>query len=253
MSNQYAIVELKPHFVVDSNNSIYDISTGNVKIDKLVETRLLKDHTRTKSILWDPYKAISHSYNPKTKIITLKVKRTTGKWSMNDAEEIRELIEDLGPDTWMEGDIGILNRIELKDTKYKDKDYVELGLSVKKIDIPVKIKEVSSKLRRKVSPGEEVDISDFYTAKKESKPNKPKTNNKYITNAEDLDSFAKSIGWFDKEPSEYTGVGNYKTRKSPSSSAKEFDLGTKRLGLDGNQWIITQTKNGIKRWARVSK
>ena len=152
-----------------------------------------------------------------------------------------------------EGDIGILNEKELKDTKYKDKDYVELGLSVKKIDIPVKIKEVSSKLRRKVSPGEEVDISDFYTAKKESKPNKPKTNNKYITNAEDLDSFAKSIGWFDKEPSEYTGVGNYKTRKSPSSSAKEFDLGTKRLGLDGNQWIITQTKNGIKRWARVSK
>jgi hypothetical protein len=38
------------------------------------------------------------------------------------------------------------------------------------------------------------------------------------------------------------------TRKSPAQSATLYALGTKKIGLDGNQWIITETKNGVKRW-----
>jgi hypothetical protein len=38
------------------------------------------------------------------------------------------------------------------------------------------------------------------------------------------------------------------TRKSPAQSATLYAIGTKKIGLDGNQWIITETKNGVKRW-----
>jgi hypothetical protein len=37
-------------------------------------------------------------------------------------------------------------------------------------------------------------------------------------------------------------------RKSPIESATLFPVGTKKLGLDGKQWIITETSTGIKRW-----
>lgn len=274
MTNQYAIVELEPFFIIDGNDFIFDISTGNAKTDQLVKSRIKKDHTRVKSILYDPYKTVSYNYNPKTNTITLKVKRIKGKWTISDAKKMNDdQIDpyDVGPDTWMEGDIQILSKKELVGTKYAGKDGVELGVIARKIDVPSKVSEVSSKLSKKVSPGEIVDITKteygYHTSgghtksagisgphNKKTPKKKPKTpilNKKYITNSEDLDSFAKAIGWFDKEPSEYTGVGSYKTRKAPSAHAKEFTLGTKRMGLDGNEWIITKTKNGVKRWTRL--
>jgi len=42
------------------------------------------------------------------------------------------------------------------------------------------------------------------------------------------------------------------TRKAPSSSATKFNLGTKKLGNDGNMWKIVQNKNGTKRWLKIS-
>ena len=41
-------------------------------------------------------------------------------------------------------------------------------------------------------------------------------------------------------------------RKAPSSSATKFNLGTKKLGNDGNMWKIVQNKNGTKRWLKIS-
>lgn len=38
------------------------------------------------------------------------------------------------------------------------------------------------------------------------------------------------------------------TRKSPEKSATLYKIGTKKTGLDGNMWIVTENKNGIKRW-----
>ena len=41
-----------------------------------------------------------------------------------------------------------------------------------------------------------------------------------------------------------------KDRPSPSESATGFSEGTVKTGNDGNQWIITETEKGIKRWVK---
>ena len=41
-------------------------------------------------------------------------------------------------------------------------------------------------------------------------------------------------------------------RKAPLSSAKLFDIGTKKLGQNGLLWTIV-SYNGIKRWVSISK
>ena len=42
------------------------------------------------------------------------------------------------------------------------------------------------------------------------------------------------------------------TRQSPAESATLFPVGTVKMGNDGNYWIITMTKNNIKRWTKDS-
>lgn len=42
-----------------------------------------------------------------------------------------------------------------------------------------------------------------------------------------------------------------KERPSPSESATKFAVGTRRVGNDGNMWIVRKTKNGTKRWVRL--
>ena len=43
-----------------------------------------------------------------------------------------------------------------------------------------------------------------------------------------------------------------KMRKGPSSSATKSSVGTKKKGNDGNMWKIVKTKNGTKRWLKMS-
>lgn len=42
-------------------------------------------------------------------------------------------------------------------------------------------------------------------------------------------------------------------RPSPSQSASLYKIGTKKTGNDGNVWIITANKNGIKKWTLFKK
>lgn len=42
-------------------------------------------------------------------------------------------------------------------------------------------------------------------------------------------------------------------RPSPSKSATLYKNGTKRLGNDGNKWIVTESKNGVKKWKLYKK
>ena len=42
------------------------------------------------------------------------------------------------------------------------------------------------------------------------------------------------------------------TRKSPKQSATLYKVGTKKKGLDGNMWIITETSNKTKRWVKFN-
>ena len=47
-------------------------------------------------------------------------------------------------------------------------------------------------------------------------------------------------------------VKTIKKRKGPSESATTFAVGTKKKGNDGNMWVIIKSKNGVKRWKKIS-
>jgi hypothetical protein len=49
----------------------------------------------------------------------------------------------------------------------------------------------------------------------------------------------------------YKKILKKKDRPSPSESATLFDIGTKKIGNDGNEWIIKENKNGVKKWNKV--
>lgn len=42
-----------------------------------------------------------------------------------------------------------------------------------------------------------------------------------------------------------------KSRPSPSTSATLFSVGTKKRGNDGAMWVVTVSRNDVKRWVRV--
>lgn len=42
-----------------------------------------------------------------------------------------------------------------------------------------------------------------------------------------------------------------KTRKGPSDSATKYKVGTRKLGNDGNMWIIKKASNGVQRWTKI--
>jgi len=42
-------------------------------------------------------------------------------------------------------------------------------------------------------------------------------------------------------------------RKGPEESATKFSVGIKKTGNDGNTWVITKNKNGVKRWQRTTE
>jgi hypothetical protein len=43
------------------------------------------------------------------------------------------------------------------------------------------------------------------------------------------------------------------TRKAPADSAKKYTVGTRKVGMNGNNWIIKQNKNKVKRWVKINK
>ena len=53
-----------------------------------------------------------------------------------------------------------------------------------------------------------------------------------------------------KKSNKSKSIKNRSSRKSPSDSATKFAVGKKKKGNDGNMWIVTKTKSGVKRWKR---
>jgi hypothetical protein len=41
-------------------------------------------------------------------------------------------------------------------------------------------------------------------------------------------------------------------RKSPTDSATKYNIGVRKIGNDGNMWIIDETITGVKRWKKIS-
>ena len=48
-------------------------------------------------------------------------------------------------------------------------------------------------------------------------------------------------------------IGGKNLRNGPTESATKFSIGTKKLGNDGNMWIIIATVSGIHRWKKLAK
>jgi len=48
-------------------------------------------------------------------------------------------------------------------------------------------------------------------------------------------------------------IGGKNLRKGPIESATKFNLGKKKLGNDGNMWIIIANASGVHRWKKISK
>ena len=44
------------------------------------------------------------------------------------------------------------------------------------------------------------------------------------------------------------GGASKKDRPSPSESATLFEINTKKVGNDGNTWVIVENKNHVKKW-----
>lgn len=121
-------VYLKP-YIDDGYGTNKTIKTGNYCTDRIVVERLKLDHNDVKSIFmdwnWDddfkygkvayPVKVINYEFNG-THII-LDVRYGGPKEYLECT--IKQIIK-MGPDTWMEGDIVILDEDEIEDTKFRD-------------------------------------------------------------------------------------------------------------------------------------
>lgn len=55
------------------------------------------------------------------------------------------------------------------------------------------------------------------------------------------------------QPEEEPTQGLNYRRPSPLESATLFDTGTTKIGNDGNQWRVTENKNGVKRWVKINE
>lgn len=90
------------------------LSTGNAKKDTLVKQRLLKDYTHVRDVFGEDLNTRGYHFDGKHIIIDIEDSRS--KKAIE--HEVKQIIE-MGPDTWMEGDIVILDEDEAKGTKLK--------------------------------------------------------------------------------------------------------------------------------------
>jgi predicted transcriptional regulator len=81
------------------------------------------------------------------------------------------------------------------------------------------------------------------------------TFNEFISEIEVLSAQSKTnqststLTQLEEEPTQ--GL-NYR-RPSPLESATLFATGTTKIGNDGNEWRVTENKNGVKRWVKVGE
>ena len=73
---------------------------------------------------------------------------------------------------------------------------------------------------------------------------------------EDLVSATNTLndlkGFVEAQPIEEPTQGLNYRRPSPLESATLFTTGTTKIGNDGNEWIVTENKNGVKRWVKTN-
>ena len=101
-------------YLNDGHATGKSITTGNAKKDALVKQRLLKDYTHVRDVFGEDLNTRGYHFDGKHIIIDIEDSR-----SKKEIEKIIDDIIEMGPDTWMEGDIVILDEDEAKGTKLK--------------------------------------------------------------------------------------------------------------------------------------
>lgn len=195
-----ATITLKPFFIIDSNKFIYDLDLDDDWAQDLLIKRLEADHTKISNIIFNPYKTVDYQYNKKTKLVTLEVIKTKGRWIPEDAKTITYDQVDphnAGSDLWMEGDISILNGDELKNTKYKDLEYIELGVEVTDVILPLLEKDLPDSIEKEDQSNKEEDL--IRNKKEEKKDQSSKSNKSLINTWVEFRSSYKGSGKSNKE------------------------------------------------------
>jgi len=129
------VVCLKPFLIIDGNKFQSGISTGTKKYDDLIKHRISEDYTKIKDIFRETYNVLKYGFDG-TYVYILLTKKNGKKFIPNELDKIaKEIVDpyDVGPDTWMESDIAILNEKEAQQTKYyknKSLSSIELGVVV---------------------------------------------------------------------------------------------------------------------------
>ena len=127
------IVVILTPFLIYDDNEYQDHHHLNIKeLDMLIDQRISADKTNIKDIFnYGDYKSTDYYYDGENVYVT--VKRIDNKpITDHDKEYIKNDIVnpyDVGPDTWMEGNIYILNGNDFKkydDTLYQKYPYLSL-------------------------------------------------------------------------------------------------------------------------------
>ena len=242
-----ATLELEPFLIIDGNNFTYTISTGNAKVDSLIKTRIARDHTGVSGIIWGNYQVVRHYYDRKTNTIKLTIKKKKGKWNVGDIKIINgEQVDphNVGPDTWMEGNIGILSEKEAKGLGAGYGDGAELGVIGRRATLPdgkvVNISEVGG------------GASYKYITVGGSKSSKKTTGSGPKTLKKTTKSGPKTLKKTTKTTTKTTTLRKGTPgRKAPAEKASTYSVGTKKKGIDGTMWSVVKIKGGILRWSRL--
>lgn len=112
-------------------------STGSTSLDKLVASRLAKDQTRIKDIPWD-LNPVAVSYEPSKEGLGDVIVTVRPSKAMTASEVIVAVTEaiEIGPDTWMEGDITILSQAEAAKSPFfkSSKSPVEVTVAIDNVE-----------------------------------------------------------------------------------------------------------------------
>lgn len=132
--NTLRVITLAPSLIFDGND-YRAVWTGVKKLDALVEKRLEQDYVGIKNILcWRDCEPIDYKYDGDMIYVTLRKK---SGFTKEDEDDMIDMVNENGPDTWMEGDIGIIRYEEAKKANYNEGNEVELGVDIVSIN-PIK-------------------------------------------------------------------------------------------------------------------
>jgi len=148
-----AIVRYYPFLIIDGNDFLSDVWTGNKKLDEYIDEEMSKDSTNVKGILKyidiadDTLKATNDFWYDKPYFYHVIERKDKGEFTKENLDNIRENVDpyNTGPDTWMEGDINIWSSNDLQEIlgdKGKEKFIRDHGENYENAELGVNVNEI---------------------------------------------------------------------------------------------------------------